>query len=186
MQFTSSPPSEAVAQRVPYARASPQQMAQALRFAQKELQEKLPAASWVRWLTAFHTVRPDLWVEQQTVSLDKRGLTRMVRRLTEYLEMCDMEHLIHRPDAPYIAQQLVNFQDEAIQALPELEANPTACGPAVYRLVTGLARGSSVAQEVYRATGPHERPDGADDPELARTAVHGRLQALRKARGVPR
>lgn len=65
-------------------------------------------------------------------------------------------------------------------------ADPLACPPAVYRLVTGAAAGNKEALEVYRATEPatYQRPRSTD-LERARTAVPERLQALRDARGEP-
>ncbi|WP_157530915.1 hypothetical protein [Hymenobacter norwichensis] len=145
-----------------------------------------PGLSWESWVYALLTVQPDLWVTQETAHLDQQGLQRMTRCLYSYLQTDVVQHRVLGPRSPYFAQQLVNRQDDAIDALAEIEAAPSACGPAVYGLVTGLAAGDIAALLVYQATepGPHERPRNADRAR-ARAAVPGRLQALREARGEP-
>lgn len=174
-----------MAQCVTFAQASPRQISQALLSVQDELEEMFHPLSWQTWANAFLTLQPDLWVAQETVYLDEQGLARMAKHLATLPGAADLECLKHGPRVVYLAKKLVNYQDDAIYALTDIEAQPSAYGPAVYQLVTGLARGNAVAHEVYRATsaGPHGRPGGSD-PELARAAVLGRLQALGRARGV--
>ncbi|SFQ79771.1 hypothetical protein [Hymenobacter arizonensis] len=110
----------------------------------------------------------------------------MARCLFAHLETDVIQPYFIGPLAPYFAQQLVDHQDDAIDALTEIEAAPLACSPAAYRLVTRVAAGNKVAPEVYEATepGPHERPHSAG-LEQARAAIPGRLPALRDARGEP-
>ncbi len=173
-------------QCVPFDQASPQQVSQALLSAQEELQAAFPTLDWLTWSNALLTLQPqpDLWVEGEYVSFDKEGLTRLAHRLIAHLELTGLMALVHGSRSGYLAKKLVNYQDDAIFALAEIEAHPMAYGLQVYRLVTGLAMGNAVAHEVFQATdpGPHGRPGGAD-PELARAAVADRLQALRNARG---
>jgi hypothetical protein len=171
---------------VPYAYASPLQISRALVFVQEETPAHYPGLSWESWAHALLTVQPDLWVTPHTAHLDPQGLKRMARCLFDYLQTDVIEHRILGPRGPHFAQQLVDLQDDAIEALPEIEAAPLAYGPAVYRLVTGLAAGNKAAHEVYQATepAPYQRPRSAA-LEQARAAVPGRLQALRDARGEP-
>jgi hypothetical protein len=51
-----------------------------------------------------------------------------------------------------LAKRLVNYEDDVIPALEEMRANPLAYGPVVYSLVTSLALGNLVADEVFQAT----------------------------------
>jgi hypothetical protein len=174
------------AQCVPYAFASPLQISRALVFVQEETPAHYPGLSWESWAHALLTVQPDLWVTPHTAHLDQQGLKRMARCLFAYLQTDVIEHRILGPRSSYLAQQLVDRQDDAIDALAEIEAAPFAYGPAVYGLVTGLAAGSKVAHEVYQATepAPYQRPRSAD-LDRTRAAVPSRLQALRHARGEP-
>lgn len=179
-------PPPATARCVPYAFASPLQISRALVFVQEETPTHYPGLGWESWAHALLTVKPDLWVTPHTAHLDQQGLKRMARCLYAYLETDVLEHRILGPHGPHFAQQLVDNQDDAIDALAEIEAAPFAYGPAVYGLVTGLAAGNKVAHEVYQATepAPYQRPRSAALAQ-ARAAVPGRLQALRDARGEP-
>lgn len=174
------------AQRVPYAYASPLQISRALVFVQEETTAHYPGLGWESWAHALLTVQPDLWVTPHTAHLDQQGLKQMARCLFAYLQTDVLEHRILGPRGPHFAQRLVDRQDDAIDALAEIEADPRAYGPAIYGLVTGLAAGDKAAHEVYRATepAPYARPRSAD-LDRARAAVPGRLQALRDARGEP-
>ena len=175
---------ESTAQRVPYAQASPRQVSQALLYLQQELQAHFPTLRWVTWANALQKLQPDLWVEQQDVYLDGEDLTYLAQRLAASPELPDLEPVIHGPRAGYLARKLVHYEDDAIHALADIEAQPLAYGPQVYRLVTSLALGNAVADEVFRATDrePWGRP-GGPDRDVARATVHERLEALRRARG---
>ena len=170
--------------RVPYAHASPQQRAQALGYLQKELQQHFPTLSEVTWAKALIQLQPDLWVGPRTVSLDGDDLSYLAQQLAGSPELPQLDPVIHGPRAGYLAGKLVHYEDDAIHALTDLEANPLAYGPLVYRLIISLALGNSVADQVYRATyrGPWGRP-GGPDRDVARATVQERLKALRRARG---
>ena len=186
MNLPTPPPSAPVARRVPYAYASPLQLSRALLFVLEATEDHYPDLPWESWVQVLLTVQPDLWVTPQTVYLDNDSLKQVRRCLYAYLTMEVVEHWVLGPRAPYFAQQLVDHQDDAIDALDEIEGDPLACPPAIYRLVTGVAAGDKVAHEVYEATepSPHQRPR-SEDRDRARAAVPGRLQALRDARGEP-
>ena len=186
MAFPPPPPPESATRRVPYALASARQISQALLFVHTELEDNYPTMKWVNWANALLTVQPDLWVGPDTARLGKQGLKDVTRCLYAYLKLCDIEHLVFGPRGPYLAKQRVHDQYAAIDALVEIEANPLAYGPAVYRLVTSMARDNAVAHEVYQTAElyPHEHPASADQ-EAARSAVPRRLQALRNVRGEP-
>jgi hypothetical protein len=185
MTSATPPPADPTAQRVPYAQASPQQVSRALLFVQEELQQTFPTLPWVSWADAFLTVQPDLWVGQETVSLDEQGLAPLAQHLASLPDVRDDDSIVHGHRVVYLAQKLVNLQDDAIYALADIEADPLAFSLPVCQLVTRLAVGNAVAEQVYRATrrGPEGRP-GGEDPALARANVHARVQAVRRARGV--
>jgi hypothetical protein len=175
---------ESTAHGVPYADASEQQRAQALRYVQKRLHQHFPPLKPATWANAMQQVQPDLRVEPQTAVLDEDDLTYLANYLALSPEVPALDPTIHGPRAGYLAKRLVNYEDDAIQALEEMAANPLAYGPLVYRLVTSLAGGNSVADEVFQAThrGPWGRP-GGPGRDVARATVRERLAALRHARG---
>ena len=181
-----TPPSAPIARRVPYTYASPLQLSRALLFVLEATEGNYPDLQWESWVHVLLTVQPDVWVTPQTVYLDNDSLKQVKRCLYAYLTTEVVEHRVFGPRAPYFAQRLVDHQDDAIDALDEIEGDPLACTPAIYRLVTGVAAGDKVAHEVYKATepAPYARPRSVDR-EQARAAVPGRLQALRDARGEP-
>jgi hypothetical protein len=186
MDLPTTPLPAPTAWRVPYSQASALQISQALVSVQEERLVYYPGLSWESWAHALLTVQPDLWVTRETAHLDQQELKRLARCLYAYLQTDVVQHRVLGPRGPYFAQQLVDRQDDATDALAEIEAAPLAHGPAVYGLVTRLAAGDIAALLVYQATepGPHERPRSAD-LDRARAAVPGRLQALREARGEP-
>jgi hypothetical protein len=152
-------------------------VSQALLYAQEELGQRFPTLSWAEWANALQEAQPDLWVEQHTTHLNGDDLAHLAQRLAAAPRVPDMDSLLHGSRARYLAKRLVNYQNEAVEVLAHIEADPEAYSLPIYRLVTGLALGNAVADEVFQAThrGPH--------PEPARAAVHERLQALRHARG---
>ena len=93
------------------------------------------------------------WIGRQeivhdTVTLDGEDLRVLVQRLAGSPELPPLDPLIHGPRAGYLAQKLVQYEDDAIHALADIEANPLAYGPLVYRLVVRLALCNAVADEV--------------------------------------
>lgn len=169
---------------VPYADASEPQRAQALHYLQERLQQHFPPLSPATWTNALNQLQPDLWVEEQTVTLDEDDLTYLANRLALSSEVPALDPIIHGPRSGYLSKRMVHNEFDAIQALEEMLANPLAYGPLVYRLVTSQALGNLVADEVFQAThrGPWGRP-GGPDLDAARATVRERLEALRRARG---
>ena len=100
-------------------------------------------------------------------------------------ELPELDPPISPDRAAYVFKRLFNYQDEALEALPDMAANPLAYGSRVFTLVTNLALGNSVVDELFHAThrGPQGRP-GRVDPALARATAHEQVRELRRARGV--
>lgn len=178
------PPPEPTAICIPYTDASAPQIAQALLYLQAALRHHFSTLSEGTWANALHELHPDLWVEQQTVTLDQDDVIYLANRLALSSEVPVLDPIIHGPRAGYLAKKMVNYEDDAIQALEEMAVNPLAYGPVVYRLVTSLALGNSIADEVFQAThrGPWGRP-GGPDRDVVRATVRERLGVLRRARG---
>ena len=160
MNLPPPPPSAPIARRVPYAYASPLQLSRALLFVLEATEGNYPDLPWESWVHVLLTVQPDVWVRPQTVYLDHHSLKQVKCCLYAYLTTEVVEHRVLGPRAPYFAQRLVDHQDDAIDALAEIEGDPLACSPAIYRLVTGVAAGDQVAHEVIRGhgTGPPPAP----------------------------
>jgi hypothetical protein len=78
----------------------------------------------------------------------------------------------------YLAQRLVNYQQEALRALAEIEASPAAYGGGLCALLFSLATGNGVAYQVCR-----QLPYPPDLPDSGTTPV--RIDAIRRARGEP-
>ena len=184
MAHSIPPHSEPTTLCTPYTAASPQQIAAVLRYVKERLQKHFPTLPQDTWASALQKLQPDLWAEEHTVTLDEDDLTYLANRLALSSEVPALDPIIHGPRAGYLAKRLVNYEDDAIEALEEMLANPLAYGPVVYRLVTSLALGNLVADEVFQAThqGPWGRP-GGPDRDAARATVRERLEALRRARG---
>lgn len=148
------------------------------------LPEHFPTLSFAAWGNTFLRLKPDVWVEGDAVSLDYQDLKHLTQRLAASEELPELDPPIYPDRAVYVFQRFANYQDEALEALPDIAANPLAYSHRVFTLVTNLALGNSVVDEVFHATHrePQGRP-GSVDPALARATVHEQVRALRRARG---
>ena len=171
---------------VPYAQATPQQLTCALAFGLAALREHFPTLSFGPWVNALLQLQPDLWVEDTAVYLAADDLAHLTQYLAASPELPELAPPIYPGNARYLAKRLVNYQDEALEALADIALHPLAYSSRVFELVSGLALGNSVADEVFRAThrGPQGRPGGVD-PAGARATAHQQVRALRRARGEP-
>jgi hypothetical protein len=169
---------------VPYTQATPQQLSRALVYVMEELSEHFPTLSFGAWTTTLFGLKPDLWVQGTYIFIEEEDLIYLTQLLALAPELPTLDPPIYPDDSCYLSKRFVNYQDEALEALPEIAANPRAYSARVFELVASLAIGNSVAEMVYRATyrGPKGRP-GSPDPALARATVHEQVRALRRARG---
>lgn len=168
---------------VPYAEATPSQLSRALTYVMEELAQHFPTLSFTAWTDALFQQQPDLWVEGQEVFLEEDDLTRLTQRLAASSELPQLSPPIYPDQACYLAKRLVNYQDQALFALQEIEANPHSFGTSVYALVLDLAAGNGIAQKVYRVTHSQKPRPGRPDPAAERQVASARIAAVRRARG---
>jgi hypothetical protein len=169
---------------IPYAQATPRQLSLALAYAMGALPEHFPTLSFAAWAIVLLDIEPDVWVAGDAVSLDYQDLKHLMQRLAASEELPELDPPIFPDRAVYVFKRFANYQDEALEALPEMAANPLVYGSRVFTLVTNLALGNSVANELFHAT--HRRPQGRPgnvDPALARATAHEQVRELRRARG---
>jgi hypothetical protein len=169
---------------IPYEQATPAQLALALAYLMQELADHFPTLDFATWGNTMLAFRPDIWVEGETVYLDFTDVKLLTQRLAASPGLPQLDPPIYPDRACYLAKRMVNYQDEALEALDEMAVHPLAYGKSVFALVTSLALGNAVADEVFGAThrGPQGRP-GSVDPALARAAPQAQIRALRAARG---
>lgn len=136
------------------------------------------------WINAFQTLQPDLWVGADTVCLDARDVDRLTQHL-DSLPAVIRARSESEPRKLYFRRQPMNCPDEVLQALAELEANPQACSPAVYSLVTGMIRQQAELERFYWTKATEPREDNGEDPDQARAALLARVEALDRLRDVP-
>lgn len=74
-------------------------------------------------------MQPDLWVEQQTVTLDADDLEYLANQSVESTELPKLDPPLHEPRAGYLAETLADYENDAIAALTDIEANLLAYGP---------------------------------------------------------
>lgn len=169
---------------IPYAQATPPQLSRALTYAMAALSDSFPTLSFTDWTSGLLGLKPDLWVSGDAVSLDDQALQHLTQRLAAAEELPELDPASYPDRGDYLSKRLYNYQDEALDALPDIAANPLAYGSRVFNLVVTLALGNAVADAVFHAT--HQgRPGRSDteDPALARATVHEQVRALRRARG---
>lgn len=178
------PPPDPTPRCIPYAQATPHQISLALTYAMAALPEHFPTLSFAGWTNGLLGLKPDLWVAGDAVSLDDHALLHLSQRLAAAEELPELDPASYPDRGDYLSKRLYNYQDEALEALPDIAANPLAYGSRVFNLVVTMALGNSVADTIFHAThqGPQGRP-GTEDLTLARATVHEQVRALRQARG---
>jgi uncharacterized membrane protein YccC len=179
-----TPPPDPTPVCIPYAQATPHQLALALAYATTARPAPFPTPGFAAWATALRQLKPDLWRAREVVSLDEQDLQDLRQRLASSEELPELDPPSYPDRTGYLVKRFVNYQDEALEALPDIAANPLAYSRRVFNLVVTLALGNSVVDELSHAThrGPQGRP-GSVDPARARPTVHEQVRALRRARG---
>jgi len=179
-----TPPPDPTPVCIPYAQATPHQICLALAYTMGALPAPFPTLSFGAWVDGLLHLQPDVWVAGDAVYLSDEDLQHLTQQLVASPEPPEFDPPIYIARAGYLFKRFVNYEDEALEALPDMAANPLAYSSRVFTLVTNLALGNSVANELFHAThrGPQGRP-GRADPALARATVHEQVRELRRARG---
>jgi len=179
-----TPPSDHHPRCIPYVQATPRQLSLALTYAMAALPEHFLTLSFAGWTNGLLGLKPAVWVSGEAVSLDDQALQDLTQRLAAAEELPELDPASYPDRDDYLSKRLYNYQDEALDALPDIATNPLAYGSRVFNLVVTLALGNAVADAVFHAThqGRPGRP-GTEDPTLARATVHEQVRALRCARG---
>ncbi|NML67852.1 hypothetical protein HHL22_21835 [Hymenobacter sp. RP-2-7] len=179
-----TPPPDPTPVCIPYAQATPHQLSLALTYAMVALPESFPTLSLADWTNSLLGLKPDVWVSGDAVSLDDQAIQHLTQRLAAAEELPELDPASPLDRGDYLSKRLYNYQDEALEALPDIAANPLIYSSRVFNIVVTLALGNSVADAVFHAThqGPQSRPR-TEDPTLARATVHEQVRALRCARG---
>jgi hypothetical protein len=179
-----TPPPYPTPRCIPYIQATPHQISLALTYAMAALPEHFPTLSFASWTNGLLGLKPDLWVSGDTVSLDDHALQDLTQRLADAEELPELDPASYPYRGDYLSKRLYNYQDEALDALPDIATDPLAYGSRVFNLVVTLALGNSAADAVFHATHQGRRGcPGTEDPTLARATVHEQVRALRCARG---
>jgi hypothetical protein len=144
-------PYESATSPVAYYQASLQQLTQARHFLQQRLNQHFPSLSESAWATALDLLAPDLWVEREQITLAYQDLVYVTQYLARSPELPILDPPIYSEQTVLLAQQHMHLAELAVWTLPELEAEPSNCGPRLYALVSRLARGNGVAEQVVQA-----------------------------------
>lgn len=178
---TAPPCSIPAAQCLPFAQATPEQLAQAERAIRDALGGKFPPVRRGTWAGALAALQPNLWATADAVVLDAHDLARVAHHL-DTLPAVVQARAGHGPRPLQYTRLPMNCPEEVLRALAELEAHPWAVSPAVYQLVTGMARHYAEADNFGWSRLPSPREADGTDSEQARAALLGRITALDRSR----
>jgi hypothetical protein len=151
MPFPSATPPNEQVSPLAYEQATPQQQNQALQYLQQRLQGHFPTLATQTWADALTLFQPDLWVTREQVTLADLDLRQLTQYLADSPELPLLDPPIYPPTALQMAQQLFHAAELAVYSLPELEALGLTSGRRLYSLVSYLARGNRVAEQVVQA-----------------------------------
>lgn len=136
---------------LPYAQATPAQRTQALLMLRQRLRHHfptLPERSFARTLDEF---RPDLFFHQAHLRFAQQDLTQLVQLLAASPELPLLDPPSYGRPALELAQHSLRSSELAVQALAELVARRTRCGPHLYVLVQRLVYSYPLAERVVQA-----------------------------------
>lgn len=172
-----TPPSSASeaanVQLIAYVQATPRQQAQALAYLRQRLKPQFPALADRTCANAMALFQPDLQVTNDQVLFTYQDLKELVQYLGDSSELPVYDPPYYVPPTLYLAQQYLHVAELAVWALAELEALGPSNSPRLYTLVSYLARGNHVAEQVVQARRwgvaferplPHSVPGGGPAP----------------------
>jgi hypothetical protein len=145
----------------------------------------------VHWITSLARVSPQLWLAPGVVTMSWDDLTRVTKVVAAIPGPSANDDAGYCPQALYLARCVAENTPLAHLALAEVEAAPQQYGPHAYQLITQLAAGNSVAQEILHVTAWQQQdltgPEVSNEaltftPALAAPALGDRLDQLEQAR----
>jgi len=144
-------PEAASAQLITYIQATPRQQAQALTYLRQRVRPQFPALADRTCADALTLFQPDLQVTNDQVLFTYQDLTELVQYLGDSPELPVYDPPYYAPPALYLAQQYLHVAELAVWALAELEALGLGNRSRLYTLVSYLAHGNHVAEQVVQA-----------------------------------
>lgn len=141
----------ATTKSIAYAQATPHQQAQALAYLRQRLRFHFPALADRTWTDALDLFQPDLQVANNQVRFTYQELKELVHYLGDSPELPVLDPPFYAPPTLHLAQQYLHAAELAVWALTELEALGPGNNPRLYTLVSCLARGNHVAEQVVQA-----------------------------------
>lgn len=141
----------ATTKSIAYAQATPQQRGQALAYLRQRLRLHFPELADRTWADALALLQPDLQVANDQVRFIYQDLKELVHYLGDSPELPVLDPPLYAPPTLYLAQQYLHVAELAVWTLAELEALGPGNSPRLYALVSYLARGNHVAEQVVQA-----------------------------------
>lgn len=177
--------------RLAYAQATPTQLRHLLDGIRSNLEPYFPHLLSVHWITSLARVSPQLWLAPGVVTMSWDDLMRVTKVVAAIPGPSANDDAGYCSQALYLARCVAENTPLAYLALAEVEAAPQQYGPHTYQLITQLAAGNSVAQEILHVTAWQQQdltgPEVSNaaltfTPALAAPALGDRLDQLEQAR----
>lgn len=147
----STPFAAKAGQLITYAQATAQQREQALAYLKQRLRLHFPVLAAQTWRDALTLFQPELLVMGDQVQFTDQDLTELAQYLSDSPELPLLDPPLYGPPTLYLAQRYLYAAELAVWALPELEALEPAGSQRLYALVSLLAYGNRVAEQVVQA-----------------------------------
>jgi hypothetical protein len=138
-------------QLITYAQATVQQREQALAYLKQRLQLHFPVLATQTWRDALTLFQPELLVMGDQVQFTYQDLTELAQYLSDSPELPLLDPPLYGPPTLYLAQEYLHAAELAVWTLPELELLEPTGSQRLYTLVSLLAHGNRVAEQVVRA-----------------------------------
>lgn len=155
------------------------------------LERYFPHLLPVHWITSLARVSPQLWLAPGVVTMSWDDFMRVTKVAAALPGPWGGDAAGYCPQGLYLARYVAESIPLAHLALAEVEAAPQQYGPHAYQLITQLAAGNSVAQEILHVTAWQQQDltgPGVSDaaltftPALAALNLGDRLRQLEQAR----
>jgi hypothetical protein len=177
--------------RLAYSQATSTHLIHLLDGIRTNLERYFPHLLPVHWITSLARVSPQLWLAPGVVTMSWDDFMRVTKVAAALPGPWGGDAAGYCPQGLYLARYVAESIPLAHLALAEVEAAPQQYGPHAYQLITQLAAGNSVAQEILHVTAWQQQDltgPGISDaaltftPALAALNLGDRLRQLEQAR----